>query len=176
MSNLPPNYNLITQPFGLDFQESLNKSLYDNTVVAPYTTAFADFYAIMPSANASPIAAAGDVAFPTNGPSSNTDITRFSTTQFTLGPIGTYQVYFSVPVDISGQLVLTLNNVEVPSTLVGRLAASTPIIGNVMLTTVAANSKITVRNPVGSANALPISVSAGGVGPVSAHLVITRMR
>jgi len=173
--SVPPNYNVITQPFGLDLQEYTNKLFFDQTVT-PYTTSFADFYAVMPPNNPSPIAVGGDVAFPSTGSSSNTDITRLTASTFQLGPIGVYQVYFSVPVDISGQLILTLNNVEQPYTVAGRLAASTPISGQAILTTSVANSILTVRNPAGSLNALPVSVSAGGVKPVSAHLVVTRLR
>lgn len=175
MSTLPPNFNVISQPIGLENQEYLNKLFYDKTVT-PYTTSYANFYALMPSNNASPIAVGGDVAFPQNGASSASDITRTAATQFTLGPIGTYQVYFTVPIDISGQLVLTLNNVELPSTVVGRLAVSSPISTQVIINTTVANSVLTVRNPAGSLNALPVSLSAGGVNPASAQLVITRLR
>lgn len=175
MSNVPPNFNVIAQPIGLELQEYLNKTFYDQTVT-PYTTSYADFYALMPTDNVSSIDVSGNVAFPRNGPSSNSDITRVSSTQFNLGPIGTYQVAFSVPIDISGQLVVTLNNTELPSTVVGRLAINTPIAGQVIVTTAVVNSVLTIRNPVGSLNALPVSAYAGGVIPVSAHLVITRLR
>ena len=173
--SIPPNYNVITQPFGLDLQEYLNKTFYDQAVT-PYTTAFADFYAVMPSNNATPIAVGADVAFPSTNATSNSDITRLTASTFQLGPIGIYQVAFSVPVDISGQLVLTINNVEKPLTVVGRLTIASPISGQAILTTTAANSVLTVRNPAGSVNALPISVAAGGTNPVTAHLVITRLR
>lgn len=175
MSFLPPNFNVIQEPKDQAMQEYLNKIFFDQTV-SPYTTAFADFYALMPSDNASPVAVASDVAFPRNGPSSNSDITRVSASSFSLGPIGTYQVAFDVAIDISGQLVLTLNNVEQPKTVVGRGALLSQLSGTSIISTVAANSVLTVRNPVGNVDALPITASAGGADAVSAHLVITRLR
>jgi hypothetical protein len=180
MSYIPPNYNVTIEPIGLNFQENVNKLLYDQTVLAPITIplSFADFYALMPGDNAVPIALGADVAFPNNGPSSLSDITRvaLSTSSFTLGPIGTYQVSFSVPVSIAGQLVVTLNNVELAYGVFGRAAITSPITGSLLVQTTLVNSVITIRNPAGNAAALPITVNAGGVSAVSAHIVITRVK
>ena len=180
MSYLPPNYNVTTEPIGLSTQEYINKLLFDQTVVSPVSIpiSFADFYALMPSDNGTAIALGDDVAFPNNGPSSLTDITRVpaSTTSFKLGPIGTYQVTFSVPVSIAGQLVVTLNNVELAYGVFGRAAITSPITGSLLITTSSINNVVTIRNPVGNAAALPITVNAGGASAVSAHLVITRVK
>lgn len=179
MSYIPPNYNVINQQIGLAFQEDLNKLLYDQKVVAPVSIpiSYADFYALMPSDNGTAIAVGADVAFPQNGSSSLTDITRVggSTTGFTLGPIGTYQITFSVPVSIAGQLVVTLNNTELSYGVFGRAAITSPISGSLLVTTATTNNVITIRNPAVNAASLPITTNAGGASAVSAHLVITRV-
>lgn len=177
MSFISPTYNVIAQPIGLEFKESVNKILYDQTVVAPVVRSYADFYALMPSDNAVAIAVGADVAFPQNGPSSNSDVIRVSasTSSFTLVSIGTYHICFSVPVSIAGQLVVTLNGVELPQGVFGRAALTSPIGGSLILTTVTANSVITIRNPAGNTAALPITASAGGASAVSSHLVVTRL-
>lgn len=177
MSYIPPNYNVISQPIGLEFKESVNKLFYDQTVVAPVVRDYADFYALMPSDNGTSIALGADVEFPQNGPSSLTDIVRvaLSNSSFTLVSIGTYHISFSVPVSIAGQLVVTLNGVELAQGVFGRAALTSPIAGSLIINTVTANSVITIRNPAGNAAALPITASAGGASPVSAHLVVTRL-
>lgn len=177
MSYIPPNYNVISQPIGLEFQENVNKLLYDQTVIAPVVRSYADFYALMPTDNAVSIALGADVDFPRNGPSSYSDILRvaLSTSSFELVSIGTYQVSFSVPVSIAGQLVLTLNGVELPEGVFGRAALTSPISGSLILNTVTANSILTLRNPAGNIAALPITASAGGASAVSAHLVIIKL-
>ena len=66
---------------------------------------FADLYALMPPDNTATVAPETDVSFPQDGPTSSTTITRTGVTSFNLSEIGTYQVYFSVPV--SAHLVIT---------------------------------------------------------------------
>lgn len=136
------------------------------------TSNFADFVAVMPPDNAATIAPGADVQFPVDGPSSNTTITRVTTSSFNLSAIGSYLVQFQVSVDEPGQLILTLNGVDVAYTVSGRATGTTQIVGTVIITTSAPNSILTVRNPAGNPAALTITPDAGGARPVSAHLVI----
>ena len=137
---------------------------------------FADFYALMPPDNAATVAAGTDVSFPQDGPNSGTDITRLGADSFQLGPIGTYQIFFEVSVTEAGQLILTLNGADLPYTVVGRATGTSQIIGMALVETTAENSVLTVRNPEGTAEALTITPLAGGVRPVSAHLVIVQIQ
>jgi hypothetical protein len=89
--------------------------------------------------------------------------------------IGTYQVFFEVPVTESGQLVLTLNEVAQPATVVGKAVGSTEIVGQSFVTTTSVNSILTVRNPTGESTALTITPLAGGTHPVSATLEIQQL-
>ena len=59
---------------------------------------YADFYALMPPDNAATVALGTDVSFPQDGPSSGLSITRTGVSSFNLSEIGTYQIYFNVPV------------------------------------------------------------------------------
>ncbi|MBE6794730.1 MAG: collagen-like protein [Ruminococcaceae bacterium] len=137
---------------------------------------FADFYALMPPDNAATVAPGTDVSFPQNGPISSTDITRLDDSSFNLAEIGTYQVYFNVPVDEAGQLILTLNGEDLEYTVSGRAAGATQITGMAIIETTSVDSVLTVRNPASNAAALTITPLAGGTRPVSAHLVIIQIQ
>lgn len=138
--------------------------------------AFADYYALMPGDNAAPVAAGADIEFPQNGPNSGTEITRLSVSSFSLAEAGIYEINFQASVAEAGQLVLTLNGIEIPYTVVGRVTGTSQIFGTALIETTAANSVLTVRNPEGTATALTLTPSAGGTEPVSAHLVILRLQ
>jgi hypothetical protein len=136
---------------------------------------FADFYALMPPDNAATVPIGGDVAFPQDGQASGA-LVRASSTAFVLPAVGTYQVMVAVTTNESGQLILTLDGVELPETVVGRAIGSNQIVGTFIVKTTVANSILTVRNPAGNPTALTISPFAGGTRAVSAHLVITQLR
>lgn len=137
--------------------------------------AFAEFYALMPSDNPATVAPGTAVEFPQNGPLSGT-ITRISSTQFQLADIGIYMVSWQVSINEPGQLVLELNDVQIPYTVVGRATGTTQISGNSLITTTTTNSILSVINPVGNSTALTITPIAGGANPVSASLVIMRIQ
>ena len=137
---------------------------------------FADFYALMPPDNAATVAPGTDVSFPQDGPNSGADITRLGADSFELGPICTYQVIFQVSVTEAGQLILTLNGEDLPYTVAGRATGTSQIVGMALVETTTENSVLTVRNPEGTAAALTITPLAGGIRPVSAHLVIMQIQ
>lgn len=137
---------------------------------------FADFYALMPPDNTATIGAGEDISFPSETAIGGTGISRASDSSFFLSEVGVYQVFFQVSVTEAGQLVLTLNGTELPYTVTGRATGTSQIIGMALVENNIANSVLTVRNPEGTATALTITPSAGGIEPVSAHLVITRLQ
>ncbi|GCF10882.1 hypothetical protein KDI_44460 [Dictyobacter arantiisoli] len=130
----------------------------------------------MPPDNAATVAAGADVRFPQDGPTSGIFIARTGPSTFNLAVPGTYQVLFQVSVTEPGQLVVTLNNTELAYTVVGRATGTSQIVGLALVTTATPNSVLTVRNPSTNSTALTITPLAGGTRPVSAHLVITRLR
>jgi len=137
---------------------------------------FADFFALMPPDNAATVAPGTDVSFPQDGPAGGDfSIARIGPSSFNLANIGTYQVLFQVSVTEAGQLILTLNGVDMAYTVVGRATGTSEIVGIVLVTTTVVNSVLTVRNPAGNSTALTITPLAGGTRPVSAHLVITQI-
>lgn len=136
---------------------------------------YADFYALMPLDNAATVAPGTDVSFPQDGPNSGSGITRIGPSSFNLSDIGTYQVLFQVSVTEAGQLILTLNGVDIAYTVVGRATGMSQIVGMALVETTSVNSILTVRNPAGNAAALTITPLAGGTRSVSAHLVITQL-
>jgi hypothetical protein len=138
--------------------------------------AFADFFALMPPDNAATVAVGSEVAFPQDGPMGGAGIARIGASTFNLAEIGAYNVTFQVSVSEAGQLVLKLNNVELPYTVVGRATGTSQIVGTAVVSTVAINSQLSVGNPASESTALTITPLAGGTEPVSAHLVIMRIQ
>ncbi len=136
---------------------------------------YGDFYATMPADNAAPIAAGGDVAFPSTSAISPTGITRAGTSAITLAEAGTYLVSFNATPTEASQLVLTLNGAELPNTVTGTTAAGSELKGTYLITTTIPNSTITLRNPANSATTVTLTPSAGGANPVTAHLVVARV-
>jgi len=139
------------------------------------TSAFADFFALMPGDNSATVAVGADVQFPQDGPANGGIITRLSASTFNLANIGRYQVLFQVSVSEAGQLILTINGTDLAYTVVGRATGTTQLVGMAVVQTVLVNSVLTVRNPAGNSTALTITVLAGGTRSVSAHLLITQL-
>ncbi len=137
---------------------------------------FANFFALMPPDNAATVAPGTDVSFPQDGPNSGTTISRIGPSNFKLAAVGTYSVQFQVSVSEAGQLILTLDTNDLAYTVVGRATGTSQIFGTTLVTTTAANSILTVRNPAGNFSALTISPVAGDSRPVSAHLVIQQLQ
>jgi len=138
------------------------------------TSEFANFFAMMPPDNSDSVAVGSDVEFPQDGPTSGT-IARTGPSTFNLPSIGTYLVTFQVSVQEPGQLIITLNGLDLAYTVAGRATGTTQIMNTVLVETTAANSILTIRNPAGNSNSLFIPPLAGGTRPVSAHLVIMRV-
>lgn len=136
---------------------------------------YADFYALMPPENAATVAPGTDVSFPQDGPNSGVSITRTGASSFNLSEIGTYQIFFNVPVSEAGQLELTLNGAPLAYTVVGRATGTSDISGMFLVDTTTINSILTVRNSAGNAAALTITPLAGGTNSDSAHLVIIQI-
>ena len=141
---------------------------------ASAVTQFAEFFALMPSDNSSTVAAGAAVEFPQNGPKTSS-IARLTASSFELGTTGTYRVSFVVPVNEAGQLVLQLNDADIPSTVEGRATGTSQIVGESLIETTSADSKLEVVNPDGNSTALTITPLAGGASPVSASLVIQKL-
>jgi collagen triple helix repeat protein len=140
---------------------------------------FAEFYALMPPDNPATVAAGADVDFPNDGPTSGSGvIARASTDTFNLSAIGTYRVAFTVSVDEPGQLVLTLNGVQLAYARYGRFTGTSQISGEALVETSVINSLLSVRNPTGAITALTITPNAGGTlgQPVAASLVVQRLK
>lgn len=127
----------------------------------------------MPPDNAATVAIGADVDFPQDGPTSGS-IARTGVDTFNVPTIGTYRVFFTVPVSEAGQLVLTVNGTELSYTVVGRATGTTAITGESLVTTSVVNSIVTVRN-AGSSSALTITPLAGGTDPVSASIIFERL-
>lgn len=60
--------------------------------------------------------------------------------------------------------------------MVSRATGTSQIAGIALVSTIAVNTILGVGNPSGNPTALTITPLAGGINPVSAHLVITQLR
>ena len=135
---------------------------------------YADFYALMPTDNATAIVPGADVAFPENGVIVNTNIGRVSDTDFLLSAAGTYLIMWNATLTEAGQLVLTLNDTELAYTTVGTGAANSEIVGYTIVNTTG-GATITVRNPAANTTDVTLTPSAGGANAASAHLTIVQI-
>ena len=136
---------------------------------------YAEFYALVPPDNPEPIEAGEDVAFPRNSVTSGGGITRVSDTEFNLADEGVYLVTFTATAEGEGQLILTLNGVDLPYTVSGRGEDNSQIVGISLVRVTEENSVLTVRNPEGTAVPITLVENAGGTRPQSAGLVIVRI-
>jgi hypothetical protein len=138
---------------------------------SPSGTLYSHFFALMPSDNSATIAVGAPVLFPQNGPSTGA-AASLGGGIFNLPSIGTYEISWQVSVSEAGQLSLAIGGVGLPDTVVGRAALTSQIVGFAVITTVVANSHLSVINPAGNSTALTITPDAGGNNAVSATLTI----
>jgi hypothetical protein len=132
----------------------------------------------MPPDNAATVAAGAPVLFPQDGPTAG-GVVRLNLGEFVLPRAGTYNVDFSVSVTEPGQLAIALDSgggmVELPYTVYGRATGTSQIVGDALITTTAASSKVELRNPAGNTPALTITPLAGGTHPAVASMVIQQL-
>ena len=126
----------------------------------------------MPPDNAATVAVGADVEFPQDGPSTGAGAVRSGPSAFMLTTPGVYRVAFNVAVTEPGQLILTLDGVDLAYTVTGRAIGSSLIGLTTLVETTSPNQVLTVRNPAGNSNALTITPIAGGSRSVSATLLI----
>jgi hypothetical protein len=126
----------------------------------------------MPTDNSAGVSAGADVQFPQDGPSTTSDIVRIGSSAFDLVVPGVYRVSFQVPINEPGQLVLTLDGIDLAYTVVGRATGTSQITLIALVQSTISNQILTVRNPSGSPSSLTISPFAGGSLPVSATILI----
>ncbi|WP_159476554.1 hypothetical protein [Dyadobacter sp. 3J3] len=136
--------------------------------------AFADFYALSPPDNAATVSPGNAILFPGTAIVTG-EIQRIGAGSFLLAAPGVYQISFQVSVIEAGQLVLNIDGTDLAYTVVGRAAGSSQIVGMSLVET-SGFSTLQLRNSSSSFSALTITPLAGGTNPVSAHLVITRLR
>ena len=130
----------------------------------------------MPPDNAATVAVGGDVDFPQDGiNTAGSDITRLTGDSFQLGADSIYEVLAQVSIAEAGQLILTLDGVDIPSSVAGRATGTSQIVVSALIQTGGSDQVLTVRNPSGNAAALTITPLAGGTRPVSATLLIKRI-
>ncbi|GLU52785.1 hypothetical protein [Dyadobacter frigoris] len=161
---------LLSVPYALHAKTAATAT----TATAAGALAFADFYALSPPDNAATVAPGNAVSFPQNSVVSE-GIQRVDNNTFLLNDPGIYQVSFQVSVMEAGQLVLNINGVDLAYTVVGRATGTSQIVGMALVETIGF-STLQLRNPAVSFSSLTITPLAGGVNPVSAHLVITKLR
>lgn len=129
----------------------------------------------MPPDNPNPITPGQDIAFPRDGPTSGSTISRISSTQFNIAATGTYFVTFSGAITQQAQLVLSLNGVEVADTVIGRGAANSQLHGSILVNVTSINSVATARNPASEINNFVLTTTAGGSLATAAQLIIIKI-
>lgn len=165
----PPN-NIIP---GFYYWQS---SKWNPMVRPPGLSAFAQFFALMPPNNFTPVLPGNAIEFPNNGVNSGDGIILLDPTTFMLTDPGTYMVNWIVSVDQTGQLAISLNGSILPHTVFGRATGSSQIIGNGIIIAPVAFSILQIVNPPNNNINLTLTPLAGGNTAVSASLIITRLQ
>lgn len=173
---------------GRDGRDLTNVSIYDlkGTATGSITsTSFgldcAEFYGISNSTDyPAPIAINAPLNFPHNGVTSLTIVrNNNSATDFLLQSIGVYLITFQGSFNEPGQLTLFLDpNIgvfnRVANTTVGRATGTSQIVGNTLLKTTVAYSKIRIVNDASPA-ALTVTPLPGGTEFASVSITIVRL-
>ena len=133
---------------------------------------YASFYALAPNDNPTAIAQNTAVEFP-NTTASTTGITRLTNSTFNLTNTGTYLIMFKVNTNTAGQLGIAINGAVQPSATFGNAADDGIIEGKTIITTTAANTVLSIVNPI--ATAVTVTPSAGGTEATVSDLTIIKL-
>ena len=133
---------------------------------------YASFYALAPNDNPTAIAQNTAVEFP-NTTASTTGITRLTNSTFNLADTGTYLVMFKVNTNTAGQLGIAVNGAVQPNATFGNAADDGIIEGKTIITTTAANTVLSIVNPI--ATAVTVTPSAGGTEATVSDFTIIKL-
>lgn len=133
---------------------------------------YASFYALAPNDNPTAIAQNTAVEFP-NTTASTTGITRLTNSTFNLADTGTYLVMFKVNTNTAGQLGIAVNGAVQPNATFGNAADDGIIEGKTIITTTAANTVLSIVNPI--ATAVTVTPSASGTEATVSDLTIIKL-
>ncbi len=133
---------------------------------------YASFYALAPNDNPTAIAQNTAVEFP-NTTASTTGITRLTNSTFNLADTGTYLIMFKVNTNTAGQLGIAVNGAVQPSATFGNAADDGIIEGKTIITTTAANTVLSIVNPI--ATTVTVTPSAGGTEATVSDLTIIKL-
>lgn len=133
---------------------------------------YASFYALAPNDNPTAIAQNTAVEFP-NTTASTTGITRLTNSTFNLTNTGTYLIMFKVNTNTAGQLGIAINGAVQPSATFGNAADDGIIEGKTIITTTAANTVLSIVNPI--TTAVTVTPSAGGTEATVSDFTIIKL-
>lgn len=133
---------------------------------------YASFYALAPNDNPTAIAQNTAVEFP-NTSASTTGITRLTNSTFNLADTGTYLIMFKVNTNTAGQLGIAVNGTVQPNAIFGNAADYGIIEGKTIITTTAANTVLSIVNPI--ATAFTVTPSAGGTEATVSDFTIIKL-
>ena len=140
------------------------------------TLSFADFYTIF--AGGVTGLSGAEIPFVFDDPTQGSDITRLSDSEFAINTTGIYHIRFMATItspeeQTGGQLVLAVNDTQLPQTIVGTGTQNTQVVGTYILP-LNAGDIISVRNPLTNDIVFFLD-NPGGNNTVSGHLVIIRL-
>ncbi len=137
-------------------------------------TIYANFYGLQPL-NQIPVVTPGSpVEFPNNGPTS-TNITRLTPGTFNLDLSGTYLISFNLTVIEPAEVVIVLNGVEIPETVVARSTGETQLSGSFIINVPQTNSVISLNNASNTPFNLSSNSNTGSTKPLSLHFNILKL-
>jgi hypothetical protein len=137
-------------------------------------TVYANFYGLQPL-NQIPVVTPGSpVEFPNNGPTTG-NITRLTAGTFNVDLSGNYLISFNLTVIEAAEVVLVLNGVELPETVVARSTGETQLSGNFIINVPQSNSVISLNNASNTPFNLSSNSNTGSTKPLSLQLNILKL-
>lgn len=143
-------------------QVSKTSNLTDNTQCKKIN--IANFYNLIEKDSPIIISPGAAIEFTKDGVSNNTDIKRITSSTFNLTLVGIYEISFQITTNSIGQLVVVLNETEIPYAVFGNNIGG-QIIGSCIITTTSPNSIISINNIANNSSDITIM-------PTLANLII----
>jgi hypothetical protein len=85
-----------------------------------------------------------------------------------------YEVQFYVTLNGSGQLVVSVNGIEIPATVVG-INGGGELVGFTLVYVSTPNASLSIDYPLGNVGSISLPVAAGGNQPTTARLIIKQL-
>ena len=141
-------------------------------VIQDNRKSFYNSYSFLTNGNTQDIAPGTSISFNLNTTPPTDSIFNSSATGINLSTPGSYYVFFQLTALGRGNLVLALNDIEQPQTLLAKNEGIQQVVCGTIITTTEPNTILSVKNPLKGISTLRLTANEGGPLGISNNLVI----